>query len=120
MAQRSYFIHNLNGEGDSSEDVNVLDGRVPDGLQYHYENISVENEDSTNSNTTLGYIKSGVFFPLLPTLALPVGYRNGWINLDLVIPSGTQLYVSFGNTTNGDNLRISLQGFTWRSKERSK
>ncbi len=118
MANRNYFIRTLSEEGVASATVDLKAASIADGLQVHYENITVENESSKGSYATPGYIKSGVFYPILATIGLPLGLRVGWHNIDLVLPSQSQLAIRVEASKNADNLRVTLQGFTWELNKR--
>ena len=113
MAHRQYFTEEISGLGDAGNDVLIFDGIIPDGLEYHYKSISVENETTTASNVILGYKKSGIIHKVAGVLALIPGYPSSWDNLDLVLPSLSQLVVVVENSSNNDILKVVITGFIW-------
>lgn len=116
MPKRNYFTRELASVGSTGVTVYLYDGKPSKGVEIHYTSIIVRDETSNGAYVTLGRMRGKVFYPAAETQALPAGLDMDMLSKELVIKAEDYLAVAIEGTTTGDDLQVSLTGYTWHNE----
>ncbi len=111
MGHKVEYKQNLKGIGDDSQDVDVVDVKVPLGYKRTIQHLSVEDETSGCTQIRIGYNRNGEMHWWVEQETPQAGVLY-WMNNLKVLQGDDVLTIRFEDTENNDVLAVYVDGFT--------
>lgn len=101
----------MKGVGDDSQDVDVVDVKIPLGYKRTIQHLSLEDETSGCTQVRVGYDRDGALHWWIEQESPQAGVLY-WMTDHQILQAGDILTIRFEDTENDDVLAVYVDGYT--------